>query len=399
MKDHKIIYLDHAATTPVRPEVLQKMMPYFSKQYGNPSSLYRLGMQSRTAVENARDIIAQAAGSERAEIYFTSCGSEADNWALIAAAEAMADKGKHIITSAIEHHAVLRTCRYLEERGFEITLLQPDRDGIIHPEDLEEAIRPETILVSIMYANNEIGTIEPIAQLAQTAHRHGIPFHTDAVQAFGKLPIDVKALHVDMMSASAHKLGGPKGIGFLYIRKGLKLRSFLHGGNQERGRRAGTENVPAAVGFGEAVRLAMAAMKENTQHEKVLCQRLTDGILRKIPYTSLNSTAENCLPGLANICFHCTDADSLLILMDMAGICVSAGSACTSGSPEPSHVLLAVGLSHADAESSVRFTIGPENTEEEIDIVVEQLVQAVSKLRSRSAAYRKYTASQENKNE
>ena len=393
--NRKIIYLDHAATVPVLPEVLEKMLPYFTQQYGNPSAVYRIGVENRTAIEKARDTAAAAINVQPSEIYFTSCGTEADNWALIAGAEAFASKGRHIITSAIEHHAVLRTCQYLEEHGFEVTYLQPDHDGVIHPEALEAAIREDTILVSIMYANNEIGTIEPIEALARTAHRHGIPFHTDAVQAFCKLPIDAKAAGIDMMSVSAHKIGGPKGVGFLYIRKGLRLRSFLHGGSQERGRRAGTENVPGIVGFGEAIRLSLASMEENAIRERHLRDRLVKGIFEGIPYTRCSSTAENCLPGLANICFCHTDADSLLILLDMAGICVSAGSACTSGSLDPSHVLLAAGLSHEDAKSSVRFTIGPENTEEEIDTVLTRLKEAAAKLRSNSASYKKFIASQE----
>lgn len=385
-----MIYLDNAATTKTAPEVVEAMLPYFTEHYGNASSIYALGTASKKAVNQARDIIAESLGAKREEIYFTAGGSEADNWALKATAEAYADKGKHIITSKIEHHAILHTCEYLEKRGFQITYLDVDENGLISVEELEAAIRPDTILISIMFANNEIGTIEPIAEIGALAKEHGILFHTDAVQAFGQLPILVDQCHIDMLSASGHKLNGPKGIGFLYIRTGVKIRSLLHGGAQERNRRAGTENVPEIVGLGVAVERAFARMEEKTKKEVELRDYLIDRIEQEIPYCRLNGHRTNRLPNNINFSFLFIEGESLLIMLDMKGICASSGSACTSGSLDPSHVLLAIGLKHEEAHGSLRLTLSEENTREELDIVVEEIKTIVSRLRDMSPLYEDY---------
>lgn len=385
-----MIYLDNAATTKTAPEVVEAMLPYFTEHYGNASSIYALGTASKKAVNQARDIIAESLGAKREEIYFTAGGSEADNWALKATAEAYADKGKHIITSKIEHHAILHTCEYLEKRGFQITYLDVDENGLISVEELEAAIRPDTILISIMFANNEIGTIEPIAEIGALAKEHGILFHTDAVQAFGQLPILVDQCHIDMLSASGHKLNGPKGIGFLYIRTGVKIRSLLHGGAQERNRRAGTENVPGIVGLGVAVERAFARMEEKTKKEVELRDYLIDRIEQEIPYCRLNGHRTNRLPNNINFSFLFIEGESLLIMLDMKGICASSGSACTSGSLDPSHVLLAIGLKHEEAHGSLRLTLSEENTREELDIVVEEIKNIVSRLRDMSPLYEDY---------
>lgn len=383
----KPIYLDNAATTATRPEVVQAMLPYFGEFYGNPSTIYSLGTSSKQAEEQARKIIGDSLGAPAQDIYFTAGGSESDNWALKAAAEAYADKGKHIITSKIEHHAVLHTCQYLEQRGYEVTYLDVDADGLIRLDELQAAIRPDTILISVMFANNEIGTIEPIAQIGEIAHERGIIFHTDAVQAYGQVPIDVDAMHIDMLSASGHKLNGPKGIGFLYIRKGLKLKSFIHGGAQERKRRAGTENVPGIVGLGKAAEIAAATMDERARKETELRDHLIDRVLEEIPYARLNGHRTKRLPNNANFCFQFIEGESMLMMLDMAGICGSSGSACTSGSLDPSHVLLAIGLPHEIAHGSLRLTLGHETTREEIDYTVDQLKEIVAKLRAMSPLY------------
>ena len=386
----RIIYLDNAATTKTAPEVVQAMLPYFTENYGNPSSIYSLGTESKKAISQVRETIAGTLGAANNEIYFTAGGSEADNWALKAVAEAYASKGKHIITSKIEHHAVLHTCEYLEKNGCEITYVNVDENGIVKLDELEKAIRPDTILISIMYANNEIGTIQPIKEIGEIARKHNVLFHTDAVQAYGQLPINVDECSIDMLSASGHKLNGPKGIGFLYIRKGIKIRSFIHGGQQERGRRAGTENVPGIVGLGAAVERAFSMMEEKTVKERELQDYLIGRIESEIPYCRLNGDREKRLPNNVNFSFRFVEGESLLIMLDMKGICASSGSACTSGSLDPSHVLLAIGLPHEIAHGSLRLTLSEENTEEEMDYVVEQIKDIVGYLRSMSPLYEDY---------
>ncbi|MBP3941293.1 MAG: cysteine desulfurase NifS [Christensenellaceae bacterium] len=384
---NKTIYLDNAATTPTKPEVLQEMLPYFTESFGNPSSVYSLGQQNKQAVAQARERIAKVLSAQANEIYFTAGGSESDNWALKATAEAYKDKGNHIITSKIEHHAILHTCEYLEKRGFEVSYIDVDENGVIKLDELEAAIRPETILISVMFANNEIGTIEPIKEIGEIAKKHGVLFHTDAVQAFGQVPINVKELGIDMLSASGHKLNGPKGIGFLYMKKGLKVKSFVHGGQQERGRRAGTENVPGIVGIGKAAELAGETMAERTAKEVELRDYLINRILAEVPYARLNGHRENRLPNNANFCFRFIEGESLLMWLDMAGICGSSGSACTSGSLDPSHVLLAIGLEHEIAHGSLRLTLSDANTKEEIDYVIDSVKEIVEKLRNMSPLY------------
>ena len=383
----QIIYLDNAATTKTAPEVVKAMLPYFSEHYGNPSSIYSLGTESKKAVSGVRESIAKSLGAATNEIYFTAGGSEADNWAIKATAEAYAQKGKHIITSAIEHHAVLHTCEYLEKRGFEVTYVGVDENGILKLDELEKAIRPDTILISVMFANNEIGTIQPIKEIGRIAKEHGILFHTDAVQAYGQLPINVDEYQIDMLSASAHKLNGPKGIGFLYIRKGLKTRSFIHGGAQERSRRAGTENVPGIVGLGAASERAFAWMEEKTKKEIELRDYLIRRIEEEVPYCRLNGDRTRRLPNNVNFSFRFVEGESLLIMLDMRGICASSGSACTSGSLDPSHVLLAIGLPHEIAHGSLRLTLSEENTKEELDTTVEAIKEIVARLREMSPLY------------
>lgn len=383
----QIIYLDNAATTKTAPEVVKAMLPYFSEHYGNPSSIYSLGTESKKAVSGVRESIAKSLGAATNEIYFTAGGSEADNWAIKATAEAYAQKGKHIITSAIEHHAVLHTCEYLEKRGFEVTYVGVDENGILKLDELEKAIRPDTILISVMFANNEIGTIQPIKEIGRIAKEHGILFHTDAVQAYGQLPINVDEYQIDMLSASAHKLNGPKGIGFLYIRKGLKTRSFIHGGAQERSRRAGTENVPGIVGLGAASERAFARMEEKTKKEIELRDYLIRRIEEEVPYCRLNGDRTWRLPNNVNFSFRFVEGESLLIMLDMRGICASSGSACTSGSLDPSHVLLAIGLPHEIAHGSLRLTLSEENTKEELDTTVEAIKEIVARLRDMSPLY------------
>ena len=383
----KLIYMDNAATTAVKPEVFEKMKPYFMENYSNPSSVYSFAGEAKKAVDDARDIIAGALNAKAAEIYFTGGGSEADNWAIKATAEAYKNKGKHIITSAIEHHAVLHTCGWLERHGYEVTYLPVDENGTVSPEKVEEAIRPDTILISIMFANNEIGTIEPIKEIGEIAEKHGVLFHTDAVQAFGHVPIDVQEMHIDMLSASGHKFHGPKGIGFMYMRNGLKLGSFIHGGAQERSRRAGTHNVPGIVGMGEAARIAMEQLEANAVKETEVRDYLIARVEKEIPYIKVNGHRENRLPNNINICFHFIEGESLLIMLDQKGICASSGSACTSGSLDPSHVLLAIGLPHEIAHGSLRLTISEDTTKEDADFVVDNLKSIVERLRSMSPLY------------
>lgn len=386
----QLIYLDNAATTKTRPEVVDAMLPYFTEFYGNPSSVYEFSTESKKAVTHARETIAQALGAKTNEIYFTAGGSESDNWALTATAEAYAGKGKHIITSKIEHHAILHTCQYLEKRGYEVTYLDVDENGVIKLDELKKAIRPDTILISIMFANNEIGTIEPIKEIGAIAKEHGILFHTDAVQAFAHVPINVDEYNIDMLSASGHKINGPKGIGFLYIRTGVKIRSFIHGGAQERKRRAGTENVPGIVGFGKAVEIAMANLDERAKKETELRDYLMERVTSEVPFTRINGSRASRLPNNVNFAFQFIEGESLLIKLDMAGICGSSGSACTSGSLDPSHVLLAIGLPHEIAHGSLRLTMSEDNTKEEMDYVVEQIKEVVSYLRGMSPLYEDY---------
>ncbi len=393
----KIIYLDNAATTKVRQEVVDAMLPYFTEQYGNPSSVYKFAGESKKAVDNARDIIAKSLNTNSQDIYFTAGGSESDNWALKATAEAYRSKGKHIITSKIEHHAILHTCNYLEKEGYEITYIDVDENGIVKLDELEKAIREDTILISIMFANNEIGTIQPIKEIGEIAHKYNVIFHTDAVQAYGHIPIDVEDMNIDMLSASGHKLNGPKGIGFLYIKKGLKLKSFVHGGAQERRRRAGTENVTGIVGFGKAVEIAMNNMQERIDKEIALRDRLIEKVLKRVPYTRLNGDRIKRLPNNVNFSFQFIEGESLLIMLDMKGICASSGSACTSGSLDPSHVLLAIGLPHEIAHGSLRLTLSEENTEEEIDYVVDAIAEIVERLRSMSPLYEDFVNKSKNK--
>ena len=383
----KTIYLDNAATTKTRPEVVEAMLPYFTEYYGNPSSVYEFATPSKKAIAEARETIAKSLGAKTNEIYFTAGGSESDNWAIKATAEAYESKGKHIITSKIEHHAVLHTCEYLEKRGFEITYLDVDENGTVKLDELKKAIRPDTILISIMFANNEIGTIQPIKEIGEIAKEHGIIFHTDAVQAYAHVPINVDEYHIDMLSVSGHKFNGPKGIGFLYIRTGLKLRSFIHGGSQERKRRGGTENVPGIVGMGKAVEIAMANLAERTAYEVELRDYLINRVLSEVPYVRLNGHRTNRLPNNANFAFQFIEGESLLIKLDMEGICGSSGSACTSGSLDPSHVLLAIGLPHEIAHGSLRLTLSEETTKEDIDFTVDNIKNIVSFLRSMSPLY------------
>lgn len=381
------VYADHSATTAVRPEVLEAMLPYFTESYGNPSSIYDIGQKNKDAIEKARHQVATVFNALDSEIYFTGCGTESDNWAIKGNAEAYANKGKHIITSAVEHHAVLHTCEYLAKHGYRITYLPVDSEGRVLPETLEAAIDDETILVSIMMANNEIGTVNPIAELGQICANHNVLFHVDAVQAAGTLKIDVKAMHIDMLSISAHKFYGPKGTGALYVRKGIRLPSFIHGGAQEKMRRAGTENVPGIVGMGKALELAEAEREANYARLVQMRDRLIAGIEEKIPYCRLNGARVDRLPGHVNFSFRFIEGESMLMLLNAAGICGSSGSACTSGSLDPSHVLLAIGLPHEIAHGSLRLTLGRENTMEDVDYILEKLPPIVERLRSMSPLY------------
>ena len=380
-------YFDNAATTQVRPEVLEAMLPYFTQNYGNPSSIYKISQENKKAVETARKQVADAIKASPELIYFTAGGSESDNWALKGIADSYSSKGKHIITTAIEHHAILHTCEYLETKGYEVTYLPVDEMGLISLDELKAAIRPDTILVSVMFANNEIGTIEPIAEIGAICKEKGVLFHTDAVQAVGHVPIDVDAMNIDMLSMSGHKFYGPKGIGAMYIRKGIKIPSFIHGGAQERKRRAGTENVPGIVGIGKAIELAVSEMDTEIPRLEKLRNKLIDGILTKIPYSRLNGDPVKRLPGNVNVSFEFIEGESILLLLDMQGIYASSGSACTSGSLDPSHVLLAIGLPHEKAHGSLRLTMGHFTKEEEIDYLLEKLPPIVERLRDMSPLY------------
>lgn len=385
-----MIYLDNAATTKVNKKVLESMMPYFSEIYCNPSAAYSFATKGRIAIEEARNYAAKLIGASDMEIYFTSGGSESDNWAIKAVAESFSDKGKHIITTKIEHHAVLHTCEYLERHGFDITYLNVDSDGKVRLDELKKSIREDTILISVMTANNEIGTIQPVAEIGKIAHEKGILFHTDAVQAYGHIPINVDEMNIDLLSASGHKFNGPKGVGIMYIRKGVKIRSFIHGGSQERGRRAGTYNVPGIAGLGTAAKLARENMAKRAEKEKELRDYFIDRISAEIPYTVLNGHREDRLPNNINFCFRFVEGESVLIMLDQAGICASSGSACTSGAIDPSHVLRAIGLSDEMAHESLRLTLSYENTKEEIDTVVGKLKRIVERLRGMSPAYKAF---------
>ena len=386
----KLIYMDHAATTAVRSEVLDAMLPYFTEKYGNPSSVYTFASRNKDVINVSRDIIADSIGAKPEEIFFTGGGSESDNWALKAAAEAFSEKGRHIITTKIEHHAILHTCQYLEKQGFDVTYLDVDEKGMVDTGRLEASIRPDTILISVMTANNEIGTIEPVSRIGAIAHEHGILFHTDAVQAYGQIPLDVNAMNIDMLSCSGHKLNGPKGVGFLYVRSGVKIGSFIHGGQQERGRRAGTENVPGIVGMGKAAELAVLSMNERMGRETEIRDHMIRRIIAEIPYSRLNGHESERLPNNINISFQFVEGETILIMLDMAGICASAGSACTSGSVDPSHVLTAIGLPKEISHGAVRLTLGYENIMEEGDFVVDNLKRIVENLRNMSPAYQDF---------
>lgn len=382
-----MIYLDNAATTQMSEEALHEMLPFFRQSYGNPSAVYQFAEQSRQAVERAREQTAALIGAKAEEIYFTGGGSESDNWALKSVAQSLSAKGKHIITSKIEHHAVLHTCQYLEKQGYDVTYLDVDGDGKISLNALEQAIRPDTVLISIMMANNEIGTVEPVAEIGRIANAHGVLLHTDAVQAYGHLPIDVEKMHIDLLSASGHKCGGPKGVGLLYVKKGVKLPPFLHGGAQERGKRAGTSNVPGIVGFGKAAQMAARTMQERSETEMHLRDYLIDRVLAEIPHSRLNGHRTDRLPNNASFCFRFIEGESMLMMLDMQGICASSGSACTSGALDPSHVLLAIGLPHEIAHGSLRLTLSEATTKDEIDIVVEALKKIIERLREMSPLY------------
>lgn len=385
------VYLDYSATTPVKKEVLEEMLPYFSEKFGNPSSLYGIGLNAKSDLNQARAKVAKLIGADEREIYFTSCGTEADNWAVICTARAKKAKGNHIITTSIEHHALIHSCEYLEKEGFEVTYLAIDNKGRISLEDLENSITDKTILISIMFANNEIGTIQPIKEISDIAKKHGIWFHTDAVQAVGNVPINVKELGIDMMSMSAHKIYGPKGIGALYIKKGVVIPSFMNGGAQENKRRAGTENMPGVIGFAKAAELAEANLEEHIKKISGLRNYFAEQITSKIPEVEINGSMEHRLPGNINFIFNYIEGEALLLLMDSKGIYASTGSACSSASLTPSHVLKALCLPYEKIHSSIRFTVGDFTTKEDIDYTVEELIKIVEKLRAISPIYKKST--------
>lgn len=383
----KRVYLDYSATTPMKQAVLDAMMPHFNTEFGNPSSIHSYGRETKAVIAQAREAIAKTINAGVDEVFFTGGGSESDNWAIKGVVSALKNKGKHIITTSIEHHAVLHTCQYLEKEGYEVTYLKVDQYGLIDLEDLKKAIRPDTILITIMFANNEIGTIQSIKEIGEIARANKITFHTDAVQAYGNVVLDVNELGVDLMSLSAHKIYGPKGIGLLYIKKGTKIHPLIHGGAQERKRRAGTENVPAIVGFGKAAELALENQTARIQRLKALRDRLEKGLMEKIPYTYLNGHPTKRLPGNLNLSVQYIEGESLLLSLDMVGIACSSGSACTSGSLDPSHVLMSIGLTHEVAHGSLRFSLGDFTTEEDIDYVIEQLPPIVDRLRQMSPLY------------
>ena len=389
MGAQRTIYMDHSATTFVKPEVLEVMIPYFTEHFGNPSSIYGIARYSKKAIDTARVQTAKAVGADPDEIYFTSGGSESDNWAIKGVALANRKRGNHIITTQIEHHAVLQTCQFLEKEGFEVTYLPVDQYGLVNPVDLEKAITDKTILVSVMYANNEIGTIEPIVELGAIARKHKVYFHTDAVQAIGNIPIDVKSQNIDLLSLSAHKFYGPKGVGALYIKKGVRIENLIHGGGQERKRRAGTENIAGIVGLGKAIELATADIPGHNATIKAMRDRLIKGVLEKIPNSRLNGHPEKRLPGNFNVSFEFIEGESMLLWLDDEGVCASTGSACTSGSLEPSHVLLATGLPIEISHGSLRLTLGDANREGDVDFVLDILPKVVQKLRDMSPLYQK----------
>lgn len=391
----RIIYLDNAATTKVKEEVLEKMLPYFTTEYGNPSSVYSFAAKNKVVIEKAREIIANSINAKTKEIYFTAGGSEADNMAIKGIAKAYEHKGKHIISSKIEHHAVLHSLNSLEKEGYEVTYINVDENGIVKIDELKKAIREDTILITIMFANNEIGTIQPIKEIGQIAKEKGILFHTDAVQAYTQVDIDVNELNIDLLSASGHKINGPKGVGYLYVRSGTNIEPLIDGGAQERNRRAGTENVPAIVGMGEAVKIAINNMKERTDKEIELRDYLITSVMSRIPYTRLNGDRHNRLPNNTSFCFQFIEGETLLIMLDMEGICGSSGSACTSGSLEPSHVLKAIGLPDEIAHGSLRLTLNDEITKEDIELVVDKLEKIVSRLRDMSTPYQEYIKNNE----
>ena len=384
---NEIIYFDNAATTPIRPEVYDAMRPYIESCYGNPSSVYKLARESKKAIDLARKQVADAINADSGEIFFTGCGSESDNWAIKGVALALKDKGKHIITTNIEHHAILHTCEFLEENGYEVTYIPVDEYGMVSADDIKKAIRPDTILVSVMTANNEIGTIEPIKEIGAACREKGVYFHTDAVQAVGHIKIDVKEMNIDLLSLSGHKIGAPKGIGALYIRKGVKIKNLIHGGQQEKGKRAGTENVIGIAALGKAIELAVSEMEDTTERLKYLRDKIINGVLKNIEYSRLNGHPEERLPGNVNISFEFIEGESMLLMLDAKGICASSGSACTSGSLDPSHVLLAIGLPHEKAHGSLRISLGYQNTEEEVDKLLEVLPPIVQRLREMSPLY------------
>ena len=389
MGAQRTIYMDHSATTFVKPEVLDAMIPYFTEHFGNPSSIYNIARESRKAIDAARVQTAKALGADPDEIYFTSGGSESDNWAIKGVALANRKRGNHIITTPIEHHAVLHTCQFLEKEGFEVTYLPVDKFGLVDPAELEKAITDKTILISIMYANNEIGTIEPIEELGAIARKHKIYFHTDAVQVIGNIPIDVKAQNIDLLSLSAHKFYGAKGVGALYIKKGVRIENLIHGGGQERRRRAGTENIAGIVGLGKAIEMATVDIPGHNAKISAMRDRLIKGVLETIPYTRLNGHPQKRLPGNFNVSFEFIEGESMLLWLDDEGICASTGSACTSGSLEPSHVLLATGLPVEISHGSLRLTLGDANTENDVDFVLDVLPKVVTKLRDMSPLYQK----------
>ncbi|MFZ5966000.1 MAG: cysteine desulfurase NifS [Bacillota bacterium] len=390
----KRIYLDYSATTPMKKEVLDEMLPYFSDLFGNPSSIHAYGREAKKALDIARERVAKAIGAKNDEVFFTGGGSEADNWAIKGIVYANRDKGNHIITTKIEHHAVLHTCEYLEKNGFEVTYLDVDKYGMISVEELRNAITDKTILITLMFANNEIGTIQPIKEIGEIAKEKKVYFHTDAVQAFGNVKIDVNDLNIDLMSISAHKIYGPKGVGALYVRKGVKIHSLVHGGAQERRRRAGTENITGIVGFGKAAALVSENLADHIEHVKTLRDKLIHGIMENVDYVRLNGHPEHRLPGNANFAFEFIEGESLLLSLDMMGIAGSSGSACTSGSLDPSHVLMAIGLSHEIAHGSLRLTIGDPTTEEDIQYVIESIPKVVDRLRQMSPLYEKVKGGQ-----
>ena len=394
--EKRFVYADNAATTRVSYEVLNSMLPYFTERYGNASSIYKLGRDAQRDIEIAREKVAKALNASPNEIFFTSCGSESDNWAIRGVCEKLASKGKkHIITSVFEHHAILHTCQYMEKHGYDVTYLPISKDGFVNPEDVRNAIREDTAIVSIMYANNEIGTIQPIKEIGAICREKKVIFHTDAVQAVGNVPIDVKEQNIDILSLSGHKIHAQKGIGAIYIKKGLALPNLIFGGAQERNKRAGTENVPAIVGLGTAIEIATANIPEKAEKVTAMRNRLIDGIL-KLPKTRLNGSRENRLPGNCNISIEGVEGESLLLKLDLNGICASSGSACTSGSLDPSHVLLALGLKHEVAHGSLRLSISDENTDEDIDYILEVVPKIVEQLRAMSPLWEKIIKEEKN---